>query len=196
MQQIHYIKCSSGFYNNGQVFGDSKIKWINSFNNHNSESVTKSVFLLCDRDNLPVQDVQNSGLVINAPNANRPNRIQLRGAGNNRNAYLMSWKRSEIENYLLSFTMLSAHGKLEEINHELSPANQLQVNSPCDNEGIRNLDVKTKLQSLYLKDGLIHIPTDESGVDYNKLSAIISEIPTDEISEDILNVYNFIKGKI
>lgn len=196
MQQIHYIKCSSGFYNNGQVFGDSKIKWVNSFNNHNTDSATKSVFLLCDRDNLPIQDIQNSGWVINAQNIQRPNKIQLKGAGNNRFAYLMSWKRREIENYLLSFTMLSAHGKLDEINHELAAANQLQANNPCDNDGIRNLDVKTKLQSLYLKDGLVHIPTDESGVDYNKLAAIIAEIPTNEISEDILNVYNFIKGKI
>lgn len=196
MQQVHYIKCSSGFYNNGQVFGDSKIKWVNSFNNHNSDSATKSVFLLCDRDNLPIQDIQNSGWVINAQNNQRPNRIQLRGAGNNRFAYLMSWKRREIENYLLSYTMLSAHGKLDEINHELSAANQLQANSPSDNDGVRNLDVKTKLQALYLKDGLAHIPTDESGVDYNKLAAIIAAIPTNEISEDILNVYNFIKGKI
>lgn len=196
MQQIHYIKCSSGFYNNGQVFGDSKIKWINSFNNHNSDSATKSVFLLCDRDNLPIQDIQNSGWVINAQNIQRPNKIQLKGAGNNRFAYLMSWKRREIENYLLSYTMLSAHGKLNEINHELSAANQLQAGSPCDNDGLRNLDVKSKLQPLYLKDGLAYIPTDESGVDYNKLAAIIAEIPTNEISEDILNVYNFIKGKI
>jgi hypothetical protein len=178
------------------VFGDSKIKWINSFNNHNTDSATKSVFLLCDRDNLPIQDIQNSGWVINAQNIQRPNKIQLKGAGNNRFAYLMSWKRREIENYLLSFTMLSAYGKLEDINLELAVTNQLQPNSPCDNDGVRNLDVKTKLQSLYLKDGLVHIPTDESGVDYNKLAAIISEIPTDEISEDILNVYNFIKGKI
>lgn len=196
MQQIHYIKCSSGFYNNGQVFGDSKIKWVNSFNNHNSDSATKSVFLLCDRDNLPIQDIQNSGWVINAQNIQRPNRIQLKGSGNNRFAYLMSWKRREIENYLLSFTMLSVHGKLNEINHELSQAQQLQAHSPCDNDGVRNLDVKNKLQSLYLKDGLVNIPADESGVDYNKLSEIISEIPADEISEDILNVYNFIKGKI
>lgn len=196
MKQIHYIKCSSGFYNNGQIFGDSKIKWVNSFNNHNLDSATKAVFLLCDRDNLPIQDVQNSGWVINSQNIQRANKIQLKGSGNNRFAYLMSWKRREIENYLLSHTMLSAHGKLAEINNNLAPVNQLTPNNFCDNDDVRNLDVKTMLQSLYLKDGLVHIPTDESGVDYNKLSAIIAQIPAGEISEDILNVYNFITGKI
>lgn len=196
MQQIHYIKCSSGFYNNGQVFGDSKLKWVNSFNNHNVNSETKSVFLLCDRDNLPIQDIQNSGWLINAQNIQRPNRIQLKGTGNNRFAYLMSWKRREIENYLLSHTMLSNHGKLAEVNHELAGAHQLQAGNASDNDGVRNLDVKTMLQPLYLKDGLANVPTDESGVDYNKLSALIAEIPENEISEDIQNVYNFIIGKI
>ncbi|HKO78242.1 MAG TPA: AAA family ATPase [Flavobacterium sp.] len=195
-QQIHYIKCSSGFHNNGQVFGGQKLDWVKSFNNHNSNSSTKSIFLLCDRDNLPIEDVQNSGWVINAPNANRTNKIQLNGAGNNRNAYLMSWKRREIENYLLSFTMLSENGKLEEINNHLAPINKLTEGNSCDNNDVRNLDVKTKLQSLYLKDDLQFVPTDESGVDYNKLSAIIAQIPANEISVDIENVYKFIIGKI
>ena len=195
-QQIHYIKCSSGFHNNGQVFGGQKLDWVKSFNNHNSNSSTKSIFLLCDRDNLPIADVQNSGWVINAPNANRTNRIQLNGAGNNRHAYLMSWKRREIENYLLSFTMLSTNGKLAEINNHLAPINKLTQGNPCDNDDVRNLDVKTMLQSLYLKDDLQFVPTDESGVDYNKLSAIIAQIPASEISVDIENVYKFIIGKI
>ena len=149
-----------------------------------------------DRDNLPIQDIQNSGWLINAQNIQRPNRIQLKGTGNNRFAYLMSWKRREIENYLLSHTMLSNHGKLAEVNHELAGAHQLQAGNASDNDGVRNLDVKTMLQPLYLKDGLANVPTDESGVDYNKLSALIAEIPENEISEDIQNVYNFIIGKI
>lgn len=195
-KQIHYIKCNSGFYNNGQIFGDSKIKWVNTFNQYSSQSITKSIFLLCDRDNLPIQDVQNSGWVISSSNIKRQNRIQLRGSGNNRFAYLMSWKRREIENYLLSHTMLTKHNKLNEINNMLAVNYQLQQGNSNDNDAVRNLDVKTMLQSLYLKDGLTHIPTDESGVDYNKLSTIIAEIPNNEISEDIENVYNFIAGKI
>lgn len=195
MQQIHYIKCSSGYQNSSQRFGNSKLDWVESFRKEHSNPSTKSIFLICDRDNLSSADIRDNGLVVNSAPAGRSNTISLRGTGN-KTAYLMSWKRREIENYLLSFTMLSANGKLDEINHELSVANHLQVGNPCDNDGVRNLDIKTKLHSLYLKDGLVHIPTDESGVDYNKLSAIIGQIPENEISEDILNLYNFIIGKI
>lgn len=195
MQQIHYIKCSSGYQNSSQRFGNSKLDWVESFKREHSDPVTKYIFLICDRDNLSHSDVTDNGLVINSTPAGRSNSIKLRGPGN-KTAYLMSWKRREIENYLLSYSMLLSQGKLNEINHELSAANQLQQDSPCDNDQVRNLDVKRILQPLYLKDGYTTMPTDESGVDYNKLAAIISEIPLAEISEDILNVYNFIKGKI
>lgn len=195
LQQIHYIKCSSGYQNSSQRFGNSKLDWVESFKKEHSNPNTKSIFLICDRDNLSSDDIRDNGLVVNSNPAGRSNTIRLNGPGN-KTAYLMSWKRREIENYLLSYSMLSAHGKLVEINNHLASVSQLTANSPCDNNDVRNLDVKTMLQPLYLKDGIVHNPTDESGVDYNKLSAIISEIPTDEISEDILNVYNFIKGKI
>ena len=194
-QQIHYIKCSSGFSNYAQRFGSSKLDWVDSFKKHHANPNTNTIFLVCDRDNLSIDDVQDSGLVLNSAATGRQNRINLRGAGN-KAAYLLSWKRREIENYLLSHTMLTAHGKLAEINQHLAPINQLRSEEPCDNVDVRNLDVKTMLQPLYLKDGLAVIPTDESGVDYNKLSAIIAEIPVNEISNDIVNIYNFIKGKI
>lgn len=194
LQQIHYIKCSAGFNSYADRFGNSKIDWVESFKKHNNNPNTKSIFLICDRDNLSTNDVQNTGLVTNSQAIGRQNRINIKGQ--DKSAYLMSWKRREIENYLLSFTMLSAHGKLAEINNHLAPVNQLIAGNACDNDSIRNLDVKTMLQPLYLKDGLAIVPTDESGVDYNKLAAIIAAIPADEISEDILNVYNFIKGKI
>ncbi|WP_299213821.1 AAA family ATPase [uncultured Dokdonia sp.] len=194
-QQIHYIKCSSGFSNYSQRFGSSKLDWVDSFKKHHSNPNTNTIFLVCDRDNLSIDDVQDSGLVLNSVATGRQNKINLRGAGN-KAAYLLSWKRREIENYLLSHTMLRAHGKLAEINQHLAPIHQLRPEEPCDNVDVRNLDVKTMLQPLYLKDGLAVIPTDESGVDYNKLSAIIVEIPVNEISNDIVNIYNFIKGKI
>ncbi|QES92228.1 ATP-binding protein [Empedobacter brevis] len=195
LQQIHYIKCSSGYQNSSQRFGNSKLDWVESFKREHSSPNTKTIFLICDRDNLSAADIRDNGLVVNSAPAGRNNTINLRGAGN-KTAYLMSWKRREIENYLLSFTLLSAHGKLDEINNHLAPVNQLVINNTCDNDDVRNLDVKTMLQPLYLKDGYATMPTDESGVDYNKLSSIIAQIPESEISEDILNVYNFIIGKI
>ena len=195
MQQIHYIKCSSGYQNSSQRFGNSKLDWIESFKREHANPKTKSIFLICDRDNLSSADISDNGLVVNSTPAGRSNTIRLRGP-DNKTAYLMSWKRREIENYLLSHTMLSAHGKLGEVNSNLAPVNQLVSGNSCDNDHVRDLDVKTMLQPLYLKDGVTTMPTDESGVDYNKLSAIIGQIPENEISEDILNAYIFIKGKI
>lgn len=194
MQQIHYIKCSSGFNSYAERFGNSKLDWVESFKKQNRDHVTKSLFLICDRDNLSVNDVLDTGLVKDSQATGRRKRIQLRG---NKYAYLMSWKRREIENYLLSYTMLNNNGLLNQINQQLAQVNQLTQGNPCDNQHVQDLDIKTMLQPLYLKDGIQPgTDVDETGVDYNKLSRIIDEIPTEEISQDIENIYNFIKGKL
>ncbi|WP_299180141.1 AAA family ATPase [uncultured Aquimarina sp.] len=194
MQQIHYIKCSSGFNSYADRFGNAKLDWVESFKKQNRDHVTKSLFLICDRDNLSVNDVLDTGLVKDSQATGRRKRIQLRG---NKYAYLMSWKRREIENYLLSYTMLNNNGLLNQINQQLAQVNQLTQGNSCDNQHVQDLDVKTMLQPLYLKDGIQPgADVDETGVDYNKLSRIIGEIPVDEISQDIENIYNFIKGKL
>ncbi|MCF4101032.1 ATP-binding protein [Gillisia sp. M10.2A] len=194
-KNIHYIKCSSGFNSYAERFGSSKLDWVEAFKKQNANPLTKNIFLICDRDNLSVNDVNNTGLVINSNPGNRQNRIPLRGSGN-KTAYLMSWKRREIENYLLSYTMLSKHNKLEQVNHHIAPVDHLVEGRSGDNDSVRNLDVKKMLQPLYLKDIITSIPGDEGGVNYNKLSELISQIPSDEISDDIVNIYNFIKTKI
>lgn len=194
-EKIHYIKCSSGFGSYAERFGNSKLDWVESFKQNNNNPDTKNIFLICDRDNLSTQDVLDSGLVTRSEPTGRENKIKLKRSGN-KTAYLMSLKRREIENYLLSYTMLNNHNKLAEINSHIAVVSQLSSGNPGDNDGVRNLDVKAMLQPLYLKDNLEEISTTERGVDYNKLSNIISEIPVDEISEDITNIYNFIIGKL
>ncbi len=193
LQQIHYIKCGAGFNSYADRFGNSKLDWVESFKRHNDNPTTKSIFLICDRDNLSVNDVSDSGLVTDSQANGRRKVIKIKG---NKEAYLMSWKRREIENYLLSYTMLSANGKLDEVNQLLPQANHISLNSLNDNDNVRNLNVKSLIQSLYLKDNVATIDTNEGGIDYNKLSAIIAQIPASEISIDIENVYKFIKGKI
>lgn len=195
-EKIQYIKCSSGFSSYAERFGSSKLDWVESFNRFNTKPSTQNIFLICDRDNLAIADVQNSGLVINSQATGRTNKINLKGKGN-KAAYLMSLKRREIENYLLSYTMLNNHNKLTEINNHIAAVNQLVLGNAGDNDGVRNLDVKSMLQPLYLKDDLDQITgLDERGVDFNKLSNLITEIPANEISEDITNIYNFIIGKL
>ena len=64
LDHIHYIKCSSGYSNTTQRFGSSKVEWVNEFLKYGDNRITKSIFLICDRDNLPLEDIQDSGLVI------------------------------------------------------------------------------------------------------------------------------------
>jgi hypothetical protein len=196
IDKIQYIKCSSGFNSYAERFGSSKLDWVDSFNRFNTKPNTQNIFLICDRDNLAVADVQNSGLVFNSQPTGRNNKISLNGKGN-KTAYLMSLKRREIENYLLSYSMLSNHNKLVEINSHIAEVNHLAEGNTGDNDGVRNLNVKSLLQPLYLKNDLHDISAfDERGVDFNKLSNLIAEIPSSEISEDIANIYNFIIGKL
>ncbi|WP_339902447.1 AAA family ATPase [uncultured Cyclobacterium sp.] len=192
--RIHYIKCPSNWDQTSQEFGGAKVNWVEDFKKQNTQPDTHKIFLLCDRDNLPIADIGNSGLVNRAPN--RQNRIPIPGQGGNRMAFLLSWKRREIENYLLSHTMLTNHTALQPIQNLLPPNDQLAVNNSNDNENVRRLDVKTALQPLYLKDNITGISTTQRGVDFNKLKTIIDEIPASEISEDITNLYNFFSNNL
>lgn len=188
-EKIQFIKRHSGYHNSGEVFGGTKLEWVKLFNNQVKTSVTESIFLICDKDNLSVTDIQESGLLINSKNSERQSKIKLKGSGN-RHAYLLSWKRREIENYLLSYTMLSNESMIDSINRKLSPDNQLKENDTADNDGVRELDIKDEIQSLYLKDELTESTV--GGIDYEKLENIIQQIPSTEISQDIENLYNFI----
>ncbi len=193
IQNMHYIKCSSGYHHGGELFGNTKLDWVEKFKESNSTHLTKSIYLICDRDNLPVQDVMETGLVRNAKASNRQNRLRLNENG--KHAYLMSWRRREIENYLLSYTMLENHGLLERVNDDLGRNYQLRKDDPADNDQVRRLDVKGIIQPLYQKDDIIELDTSERGLDFEKLKTIIDEIPASEISEDIENLYNFIVEK-
>ncbi|NOT76174.1 MAG: ATP-binding protein [Cyclobacteriaceae bacterium] len=192
--RIHYIKCPSNWDQTSQEFGGAKVNWVADFKKQNAQPETHRIFLLCDRDNFPLADIGISGLVNRS--ASRQNRIPIPGQGGNRMAFLLSWKRREIENYLLSHTMLSAHNILQQIQDQLPAASQLIVDNQGDNENVRRLDVKALLQPLYLKDNVTGISTTQRGVDFVKLSLLIREIPANEISEDITNLYNFFRDNL
>lgn len=197
-RQVKFIKQAAGFNATSEVFGNSKINWIENFKRVNGRDyTTEQIFMVCDKDELPVGDIlPSNGVLVSNALPERKSRTQLKS--NRQNAHLLSWKRREIENYLLSPTMLNFNdtGILETINGELPRRQPLLVNSPNDNNHTRILNIKSLMHSLYLKDGIQHIGTHEEGVDYNKLENIISQIPRSEISEDIENMYNYILGKI
>lgn len=192
IEKVQFVKCSSGFHILNDGFAKSRKNWVDNFVRINGNILsTKAIFFICDRDNLPIPQISNA------------NGVQVTGlegiprfANNTKTPFALAWKRREIENYLISFSMLTNRAIINQVNNLIAPADQPILNSPCDNDSIRQVDVKALMQPLYLKDGVAHIGTNEEGVDYNKLKTLISEIPPQEISEDIERMYNFIISKM
>lgn len=190
LDKIQIVKCSAGYEDHTHTFGNSKIDWVDKFIEFNGKKdfVTKRIFMICDRDNLPVEGILQDLKVKGR------GRIELnKGKKGTKVAFLLSWKRREIENYLLSYTMLQANGKLEELNSLLPVDHQIKENNSCDNASVQRLDVKKVLQPLYIMDGVETITVDERGVDFDKVKSVIDQIPASEISDDISSMYNLIK---
>lgn len=192
IETIQVIKCSSGYSSQSERLGSSKKDWSDKFIASNSSFTTKAIFMICDRDEFTLNDFH------------RTNGVEIIGThrynkkfNNQRScSFLLSWKRRQIENYLLSYTMLSNNHKLEDINSELGDSYRLAETNPMDIRQIQDLEIKTKIQSLYVYDGQYVTTNNPEGIDYVRLLEVIKDIPASEISEDIEKMYNFIVSKI
>lgn len=203
---INPIAKSSGYNSAGDSFGASKIKWVNELRDMKDylrackaqeygkktclhAQKKTNVFLVCDRDELPDANIHpQSGVKVVGVEC--PEKFDLGLPCPERiNCHLLTWKRREIKNYLLSHTALLHHNLLDQINNgDIAERNHLQKNNPCDNDDIRRLNAKDVIDPLINTNGI--------GLDVDKLQAFIDLIPSEEISEDITNMYNFIIGKI
>jgi len=203
---ISPIAKSSGYNSAGDSFGASKIKWVSElkdmkdylrackaqeFGKRTPLHAQKktNVFLVCDRDELPDANIHaQSGVKV--VGVEFPEKFDLGLPCPERiNCHLLTWKRREIKNYLLSHTALLHHNVLDQINNgDIAERNHLQKNNPCDNDDIRRLNAKDVVDPLINTNGI--------GLDVDKLQAFIDLIPNEEISEDITNMYNFIIGKL
>ncbi len=206
LSSINPIAKSSGYNSAGDSFGASKIKWLNELRDmkeylrvckaevHKKDKALHprkitNVFLICDRDELPEANIHaQSGVKV--VGVDYPDKFDLGLPCPERiNCYLLTWKRREIKNYLLSHTALSHNNVLAAINNpDIAQRNHLQPNNPGDNDDIRRLYAKSVIDPLINTEGL--------GLDADKLQAYIDLIPPDEISEDITKMYQFIKEKL
>ncbi|HBK2779972.1 TPA: ATP-binding protein, partial [Escherichia coli] len=183
---LHAIKQSSGYDNLNQEFAKPKIEWINSLLNVNTDKKVKRIFMICDKDEAPIT-YQKDGVQVNGSEYSK--HIAKLENKNKNKIYLLAWKRREIKNYLLSYTALSHHGFIEQINNGDLPANSyLKENDPGDNSAISRLNVKHCITKIIDSDGI--------GLDISKLYSYIELIPPAEISEDIVNMYNFLVEKL
>lgn len=191
-ESIQVIKCSSGYSSQSERFGNSKKDWVDKFIDINSTFSTKVIFMICDRDEFTLNDFHN----INGVEIIGAHRYSKKFNSQKSSAHLLSWKRRQIENYLLSFTMLSNNHKLEDINSELGDRYRLVETNTMDIRQIQDLEIKNKIQSLYVDNGQLKTPNNPEGINFEKLTIIIKDIPASEISEDIEKMYNFIVSKI
>jgi Fe-S cluster assembly ATPase SufC len=191
LDDIQVIGQPSGWDQHNEKFGKSKVAWVSSFAGRSCEweLATKNVFLICDRDNLPIPSVGkiiggvNDGVSVQGEN---PQPAQWSNGGSPK-AHLLSWKCREIENYLLSYTAIHEMGKLDDVNDQLGPNFNLSAETLLDEDQVRILDVKAII-SPFIK------PQDELRLE--SLQTYIDLIPPEEISEDIENMYNFIVSKL
>lgn len=183
-KKVHPINCSSGYENKSNDFGKSRIQWFNEFKTivNRSENKLKEIFMICDKDELHCNRINNN-MSVKSDSFLTESLKKFDGKTFPR---LLSWKRREIENYFISKTMLEHYGKKDEIENLLPRNINLEDNS-MDIDVIQELEVKDIIKSLF---------SNVSGNDYEKIKEVIARIPPEEISEDIVKMYKFLKSKI
>lgn len=189
LSSIHAIKKTSSYTSDADTLGLPKIDWVKGLATSESQINTAKIFLICDRDEAKPNWNENDGVQLAGAQYKKllksiswPNNLSVQ-------TFLLTWKRREIKNYLLSYTALSHHEALEKVNNaKIAADHHLQINKPCDNESIRLLQAKEAVDFIINTEGV--------GLDIEKLQAYINLIPADEISEDITNMYHFIIGKL
>lgn len=188
LNNVYALKESSSVSSDAQTLGLPKVDWVQALANCESEILTSRIFLICDKDESNHNFLDNGVQVAGTKYKGLIKSISWQ-PGVNVQTFLLSWKRREIKNYLLSYTALSHCGVLSEINNiHIAQSNHLAPNKSGDNEGIRRLNAKEVIDPL--------INTKGKGLDPDKLQAYIDLMPPEEISEDITNMYNFIIGKL
>ena len=180
------IAKSSGFSSPNEIFGRQKLFFIEEFRkeNENKEILTKDIFLICDKDDFQ-DNLINPNLTVNIhADFNSIKKFNE----NKTKTHLLSWKRREIENYLLSPSLFNTNNCNEAIN-ALYNLPAYDVGNNLDNiTDFRNGDFKTVLRPLYNMHG--------TGFNEEMLDEIISHIPAEEISNDIELIYNYLKDTI
>lgn len=175
IKNITCIKKTSSRNTTHEILWKWKLQFVEEFFKVNKwkENEVKNIFLICDRDSTPLNEIKDDLQV----NINRE--YSKYKACQGVKTHLLCWKRLEIENYLLSKPLLQKNNCFPHYDYsKLWSFDWL--------EDIATLDCKQITHPLY-KDGWFN---------EEKLDKIISKIPSEEISGDIEKMYNFIIWKI
>jgi hypothetical protein len=197
------VSVSSGFKDefDKAMFGDNKINWLKNYERSldKLQSKAEKVFLICDRDDLPISLLGTPKCPFLPKTKNftpkKPTNKKKEKSNILSKTALLSWRRREIKHYLLSFTSLGHD--CTKINNLLLEDNRLyqNVNGDLDIHGEFN-DFLARLESKHVK-GLIdsHVNVEGKGFCVSKAQAYVNTMPKEEISEDIVNMYNYLVGE-
>jgi ABC-type cobalamin/Fe3+-siderophores transport system ATPase subunit len=184
------IKQESGFEKNSQVFGDKKLKRLVNFaeylegHPHN----TNNVYLICDRDEFPLTNIgtEKCNLLVQQSGIQKFNKSSL-------TSHLLSWKRREIKHYLICPSVLQEN--IEDLSDSFNLGNRskLAIGSSGDysTDGKYN-NTLASLESDLIKDVIDPYIKIDIGFCSNKAQEFVKTIPKEEISEDIVELYNYL----
>lgn len=203
IEKVRIVKCPSGYDKVGDDFGESKKYWVKEFSKSSDDIKTKNIFFICDRDVLPIGNM----IALNSPQATGDPKSLITIIGEpkkniypfkgDKKPHLLSWRRREIENYLFTYEVLKTFNLQDSIRQKFGDSGYPIEGQKMDgNEIIRDTDYKPILKDYLYKRNNNTGEIDICRWDYEKLHQIIDVIPTSEISDDILNMYNFIVSKI
>lgn len=184
------IKQESGFEKDAQVFGHAKIKRLDNFVGYLEGHLhnTKNVYLICDRDEYLLNNIgtEKCKLLVQNNGTQKFNKNKL-------TSHLLSWKRREIKHYLVSPTALV--NTVDELNEifDLGRKTGLSEGNPgdYDTNGKYN-DKLASIESNLVKGLVDPYVKDEVGFCSNKTQDFVNRIPKEEISEDIVEMYNYL----
>lgn len=184
------IKQESGYEKNTQIFGDSKLKRLKNFAEYIEGHVhnTKNIYLICDRDEFSLTNIgtEKCNLLVQQGSVKRFNKNKL-------TSHLLSWKRREIKHYLISPTALQEDvGSLND-RFDLGNKTKLVEGNSGDYDTDGNYNNKlAALLSESIKQIIDPYVKTDVGFCVEKTQEFVSRIPKDEISEDIVNMYNYL----
>ena len=200
LKDIVAIKETSSYNSDFQLFGNEKIEFTKNIKTYSISNTInlKNIFMICDLDEYQITNINQNHQCVTTQKL-KPYIDEIQKFNHNQTkAYLLSWKRREILHYMISYSMLKEYNKLEELKNI---ANYIDgdeyINNNFDSDS--NIRTTSKANVKFIKQLMCKENGDvdaDNWTDYDKLKQIISKIPANEISDDIVKMYEFIKSKV
>lgn len=200
LKDIVAIKETSSYNSDFQLFGNEKMEFTKNIKAYSVANTInlKNIFMICDLDEYQITNINQNHQCVTTQKL-KPYIDEIQKFNHNQTkAYLLSWKRREILHYMISYSMLKEYNKLEELKNIANYiVSDEYINNNFDNDN--NIKITSKANVKFIKKLMSKENGDvdaDNWTDYDKLKQIIGKIPANEISEDIVKMYEFIKSKV